>query len=58
MTASMSTADDRIARDFAEQDKRWTAPKFLGLGFVTLAIALFIIVYAASRTGCTVAIVP
>ena len=54
----MAAADDEIARNFAKQDKEWTGPKFFGLGFVTLLIALTVIIYFATRTGCTVAIVP
>ena len=54
----MASIDDEAEADFAEQDPKWTAPKFFGLGAITLAIALTIIVFMASRTGCTVAIVP
>ena len=49
---------DKVDRDFAEQDKRWNAPKFFATGIVTLIIAISIIVFAATRTGCTLAIVP
>ena len=56
--APMSAADDEIARNFAKQDKEWTGPKFFGLGLVTLLIAITVIVFFASRTGCTMAIVP
>lgn len=58
MKGAMAAADDEIAREFAKQDKEWTGPKFFGLGFVTLLIALSIIIFFASRTGCTMAIVP
>ena len=49
---------DEVDREFAAQDRRWNAPKFFGLGMMTLLVAIFVIVYAATRTGCTVAIVP
>ena len=54
----MASTDDQAEKDFAEQDPKWTAPKFFGLGAITLAVALTIIVFMASRTGCTLAIVP
>ena len=54
----MASIDDEAEEDFAEQDPKWTAPKFFGLGAVTLAIALTLIVFMASRTGCSLAIVP
>jgi hypothetical protein len=50
---------DAADREFAAQDKKATAPKFLGIGAVTLLIALTLIVFFAHRAiGCTVAIVP
>ena len=49
---------DKVDRDFAEQDKRWNAPKFFVTGIVTLVIALTIIILMARSTGCTLAIVP
>jgi len=54
----MASANDEAEREFARQDKEWNGPKFFGLGIVTLIVSVFIIVYAASRTGCTMAIVP
>jgi hypothetical protein len=50
--------NEEIEREFARQDKEWTGPKFFQLGIVTLLVAVTAIIYAASRTGCTMAIVP
>ena len=49
---------DESERNFAAQDKEWTGPKFIGLGIVTLIIAVGIIVFAAARTGCSLVVVP
>ena len=49
---------DRYDREFAEQDKRWGGPKFFGLGILTLIVAVFIIVYASTQTGCSLVWVP
>jgi hypothetical protein len=54
----MTAANDEIEREFAKQDKAWTGPKFFQTGIITLIVAVGIIVFAATRTGCTVAIVP
>ena len=54
----MASSEDQIERDFAAQDKEWNGPKFFGLGIGTLIVAIFIIVYAATRTGCSLVVVP
>lgn len=47
-----------IERDFASQDRQWSGPKFVVAGFFTLLFAVGLIILAATRTGCTLAIVP
>jgi hypothetical protein len=54
----MPTADEIAEKEFAEQDKQWNAPKFFVTGVITLAIALAIIYYTSSLTGCSLQIVP
>ena len=54
----MASENDEIERDFAKQDKEWTGPRFFQTGIITLILAVGLIVYAATRTGCSVAIVP
>jgi hypothetical protein len=58
----MPTADEiaeQVAeKRFAEEDQRWTGPRFIGIGVLTLAIAISLI-YLMSRTaGCSLQIVP
>ena len=54
----MTTADDVCQKRFDEQDKRWNGPKLIRLGVVTLAIAISLIYYMSSTTGCSLQIVP
>lgn len=42
----------------AEVDKAWTGPKFISLGLVTLLIAVSIIYYLSSLSGCRLVVVP
>ena len=44
--------------DFVKQDQAWTAPKFFGLGFVTLVVAISIIYMFSARAGCSLTWVP
>lgn len=55
---SNMTELDQIDREFAEQDKRWNGPKFFGIGLLTLIVAIFIIVFASTHTGCSLVWVP
>jgi hypothetical protein len=54
----MPTAEEIAAKRFAEEDKEWSGPRFILLGFVTLAIALSIIFMMSRTTGCSLQIVP
>jgi hypothetical protein len=54
----MPTAEELAQKKFDEDDKRWTAPKFMGLGAVTLFIAISIIYMMSATTGCSLQIVP
>ncbi|HTQ42879.1 MAG TPA: hypothetical protein VMI75_09020 [Polyangiaceae bacterium] len=54
----MSTSEEAAQKRFAEQDKNWTGPKFIGLGIVTLAICLSLIYLMSTTTGCSLQIVP
>jgi hypothetical protein len=50
---------EAVERAFAEQDKKYNAPKFFGLGIVTLAIAIGLIFWGSfNAIGCTVQVVP
>lgn len=50
---------DVSEREFAAQDKQWNAPKFFGLGLVTILIVVGLIFWASARAiGCTIAITP
>jgi hypothetical protein len=54
----MPTAQDIAEKRFDEQDKRWSGPRFIGLGVVTLAIAISLIYFMSTTTGCSLQIVP
>jgi hypothetical protein len=54
----MPTSEENAQKDFDAADKRWTAPKFMGLGAVTLFIAISLIYFMSTTTGCSLQIVP
>jgi len=54
----MPTADEIAEKRFDEEDKRWTGPKFIGLGAVTLVICISVIYFMSATTGCSLQIVP
>ena len=49
----MPTAEEIAQKQFDEDDKRWTAPKFISLGAVTLFIAISLIYAMSTTTGCS-----
>jgi hypothetical protein len=54
----MPTAEETAAKRFAEEDKAWSGPRFIVLGAVTLAIAISMIFWMSTTTGCSLQIVP
>jgi hypothetical protein len=54
----MPTAEEIHAKRFAAEDKAWSGPKFIALGFFTLLIAISMIFYMSTTTGCSLQIVP
>lgn len=56
--SSVVATEQEAQKRFAEQDKRWKAPRFFALGFVTLAICLTTIYLMSTTTGCSLQIVP
>jgi hypothetical protein len=54
----MPTAEEAAEQSFAEQDKRWTGPRYIGLGVVTLTICISIIYMMSVAQGCSLQIVP
>jgi hypothetical protein len=54
----MPTAEEIAQKQFDEADKRWTAPKFIGLGAFTLFICITTIYLMSTTTGCSLQIVP
>jgi hypothetical protein len=54
----MPTAEEAAQEQFDADDKQWTGPKFIGLGVITLAIALSAIYWMSATTGCSLQIVP
>ncbi len=53
LTSCMASPRFNEDPDFDRQDAIWTAPKFFGLGIVTLAIAIGIIYAFSTRSGCS-----
>ena len=56
--SSVVAREQEAQKRFAAQDKVWKAPRFLGLGFVTLAICLTTIYLMSAQAGCSLQIVP
>ena len=54
----MPTAEEIAQKKFDEDDKKWSGPRFIGLGALTLAIAVSIIYLMSRTTGCSLQIVP
>ena len=50
--------EEKAQKEFAAQDKQWTAPRFFLLGIVTLGICLTAIYFMSAATGCSLQIVP
>jgi len=51
-------AEETAQKRFAEEDKRWTGPRFFALGGVTLFIAISVIYLMSTTSGCSLQIVP
>ena len=54
----MPTADEIAQKRFDEEDKVWNGPRLISLGAVTLAIAISLIYYMSTTTGCSLQVVP
>ncbi|MGD0674649.1 MAG: hypothetical protein ABSC94_04480 [Polyangiaceae bacterium] len=54
----MATAEQIAQERFDSEDKRWSGPRFIWLGAITLAIALSTIYLMSTTTGCSLQIVP
>ena len=54
----MQAAEDVHQKRFDEEDKQWNGPKLISLGVVTLVIAISLIYYMSTTTGCSLQIVP
>jgi hypothetical protein len=54
----MSTPQEIAEKRFDAEDKRWSGPRFIGLGLLTLALALSVIYLMARTAGCSLQIVP
>jgi hypothetical protein len=54
----MPTAEEFAQKKFDEDDKKWNAPRFLGLGALTLFICITTIYLMSTTTGCSLQIVP
>jgi hypothetical protein len=55
---SALSAEEAAEKQFAQQDKRWTGPRFILLGVITLAICLTAIYLMSTTQGCSLQIVP
>jgi hypothetical protein len=52
------SAEERAQKQFDADDKKWTAPKFIGLAVVVLFIAISTIYLMSTTQGCSLQIVP
>ena len=57
-TAAMTTADETAKKQFDQDDREWNGPRLIGLGAVTLLIAISLIYFMSTTTGCSLQIVP
>jgi hypothetical protein len=51
-------AEEKAQKQFDADDKRWTGPRFVSLGVITLAICITTIYLMSAVTGCSLQIVP
>ena len=56
--AAMPTVEELAQKKFNEDDKAWTAPRFMRLGAITLFIAISLIYAMSTTTGCSLQVVP
>ena len=56
--SSYVESENAAAKEFKAQDKAWNAPRFFSLGLVTLVIAIGLIYYMSTTTGCNLEVVP
>jgi hypothetical protein len=56
--SSYVESENAAAKEFKAQDKVWNAPRFFTLGFITLLVAISLIYYMSTTTGCNLEIVP
>ena len=54
----MPDAESIAEKRFTEEDKRWTGPRYIALGVITLAICVTAIYLMSSVSGCSLQIVP
>jgi hypothetical protein len=54
----MANAEETAQKQFDEDDKRWNGPRLIGLGVVTLAIAITAIFLMSLTGGCSLQFVP
>ncbi len=54
----MPTAEEAAEKRFAEQDKRWDAPRYIVLALITLFICITTIFLMSKTQGCSLQIVP
>jgi hypothetical protein len=55
---SALSAEEAAQKQFNEQDKRWSGPRFIVLAVATLAICLTAIYLMSTTQGCSLQIVP
>ena len=58
MPSANEIAEEAAEKQFAQEDKQWDGPRFIGLAVVTLAICLTAIYLMSRTTGCSLQIVP
>ncbi len=54
----MPDAESIAEKRFSQEDKRWTGPRYITLGVITLAICITTIYLMSATSGCSLQIVP
>ena len=52
------TAEEQAQKQFDADDKQWSGPRLIGLGFVVLLVCITAIILMSYTAGCSLQIVP
>ncbi|MCL2447693.1 MAG: hypothetical protein FWD17_01965 [Polyangiaceae bacterium] len=58
MTSPAEEAEAAAKKQFDADDKVWDGPRYIRLGVITLVIAISLIYFMSTTTGCHLTIAP